>query len=154
MMMNVKRHPFLYNWSQHGTRLVKDPLPVMALADLYLYSLQYDQYISSSRSVKISIALKDHICGMNFTGMENSLTFSDEKQEKWRAIALLRQRYCLIYRAWRGSHNVWAGGTGDWERFKEKKKKLEKCYFMVMDLLRCCHIDINTTWTHATLSIF
>ena len=147
--MNGKGHQHVHNWLQHGTRLAKDPIPVVTLEDLYLYSLSYMQYSSSSRFVKNTIdAAESYLWDELLSGMENSLAFCGWKEEEWRAIVLL---------VWRRSHNVRAGGTGDGEEdfpfssCSRRRKRLENRYFMVMDLLRCCHIDVNTTWTHATL---
>ena len=65
-------------------------MPVVALAELYFYSFQYDRYFSSSHFVRISIALKEYICGMNYSrGWRIPLPYTDGKQERWRAIALL-----------------------------------------------------------------
>ena len=82
-MMNAKGHQKVHNWLQHGTRLMEDPIPVVALAELYFYSLQYDRYFSSSHFVRISIALKEYICGMNYSrGWRIPLPYTDGKQER------------------------------------------------------------------------
>jgi len=76
--------------TQHGTRLAKDPIPVVTLEDLYLYSLSYMQYSSSSRLVKTTIDAGDNICEMDYSrGWSAPLPCPGKKQRRWRAIALL-----------------------------------------------------------------
>ena len=85
--MNGKGHQNVHNWLQHGSRSVEDPMPVVALEDLYLYSLSYMQYSSSSRFVKKTIdAAESYLWDELLSGMEDSLSLCGKEGEEMEKI--------------------------------------------------------------------